>query len=170
MLNNAKLLSELPFFEKSIKATIKQLSTKKLLQKQPFYKQSTKKTILKRWKTMNYYVSYHFRMLLIFQENKGHLEGMPRYKVEVINNKSLSDWLHVRKNSIKKLFDELWRGKRCFKYSMSVRITLGKGINVNEFISRTVFFNSPVKMVINRRYHLNEPFEEILNLFDIWIN
>ena len=53
---------------------------------------------------------------------------------------------------------------------MSVRITLRKGINVNEFISRTVFFNSPVKMVINRRYHLNEPFEEILNLFEIWIN
>ena len=76
----------------------------------------------------------------------------------------------MRKNSIKNLFDELLRGKRCFKYSMSVKITLKKRINVNEFIPRTVFFNSLVKMVINRRYHLNESFEEILNLFDIWIN
>ena len=25
---------------------------------------------------MNYYVSYHFMMILIFQEKKGHLEGM----------------------------------------------------------------------------------------------
>ena len=25
-------------------------------------------------------------------------------------------------------------------------------------------------MVINRRYHLNDSFEEILNLLDIWIN
>ena len=31
-LTNAKFLSELPFFEKSIKSNIKQLSTKKLLQ------------------------------------------------------------------------------------------------------------------------------------------
>ena len=75
---NAKLLSELPFFEKSIKAKIKQLTTKKLLQEQPFYKQPIKKThILKSWKTMSYYVSYHFMMMLIFQE-KGHLEAMPK--------------------------------------------------------------------------------------------
>ena len=39
----AKLLSELPFFEKPIKAKIKQLTTKKLLQEQPFYKQSVSK-------------------------------------------------------------------------------------------------------------------------------
>ena len=31
-------------------------------------------------------------------------------------------------------------------------------------------FNSLVKTVIIRRYHLNDSFEEILNLLDIWIN
>ena len=31
-------------------------------------------------------------------------------------------------------------------------------------------FNSLLKTVINRRYHLNDLFEEILNLLDIWIN
>ena len=41
-LTSAKLLSELPFFEKPIRTKIKQLSTKKLLSKQPFYKQPTK--------------------------------------------------------------------------------------------------------------------------------
>ena len=51
---NAKLLSELPFFEKLIKVKIKQLTTKKLLQEQPFYRQSIKNHVLKSWKTMNY--------------------------------------------------------------------------------------------------------------------
>ena len=31
-------------------------------------------------------------------------------------------------------------------------------------------FISLIKTVINRRYHLNDSFEEILNLWDIWIN
>ena len=34
------------------------------------------------------------------------------YKVEIINNKNLSDSLFVSKNSIKNLFDELLREKR----------------------------------------------------------
>ena len=32
------------------------------------------------------------------------------------------------------------------------------------------YFNSLMKTVINQRYHLNDSFEEILNLLDIWIN
>ena len=46
-VTNAKLLSELPFFEKPKKAKIKQLTTKKLLQEQPFYKQPIKNHVLK---------------------------------------------------------------------------------------------------------------------------
>ena len=38
------------FFEKPIKAKIKQLTTKKLLQEQPFYKQSIKKPRIKKLK------------------------------------------------------------------------------------------------------------------------
>ena len=41
------------------------------------------------------------------------------YKVEIINNKSLSDLLYVSKNSIKNLFGELLREKRDFKYVWS---------------------------------------------------
>ena len=40
----------LRFFEKPIKAKIKQLTTKKLLQEQPFYKQSIKKPRIKKLK------------------------------------------------------------------------------------------------------------------------
>ena len=87
-----------------------------------------------------------------------------------MNNKSLSDSFSVSKNSIKVLFGELLREIRGFKYIVSVKITLKKRINDNEFDPRTIYFNSPVKTVINRRYHLNDSFEEILNLLDIWIN
>ena len=89
------------------------------------------------------------------------------YKVEVIDNKSLSDLLSASKNTIKNLFDELLREKRGFKYIISVKITLKKRINDNEFDLKTLYFNS---LIIKWRCHLNDSFEEILNLLDIWIN
>ena len=76
----------------------------------------------------------------------------------------------VSKNSIKNLFDELLRLKRGFKYIVSVKITLEKRINNNEFDTKTLRFNSLIKTVINQRYPLNDSFGEILNLLDIWIN
>ena len=91
------------------------------------------------------------------------------YKVEIINNINLSDSLSLSKNSIKNLFNELLREKRGFKHIISVKIALKKRINDNEFDPKTLYFNSLIKAVINRRYHLNDSFEEILNLLDIWI-
>ena len=76
----------------------------------------------------------------------------------------------MSKNSIINLFDELLREKWGFKYIISVKISLKKRINDNEFDPRALYFSSTVKTVINRRYHLNDSFEEILNLLDIWIN
>ena len=98
---------------------------------------------------------------------RGHAET---YKVEIINNKSVSDLLYVSKNSIKNLFDGLLRGKRSFKYVVSTKIILKKRINDNEHKHSTVYFSSLVKTVINRRYQLKDSFEEMLNLLDIWIN
>ena len=92
------------------------------------------------------------------------------YKVEIINNKSVSDLLYVSKNSIKNLFDGLLREKRSFKYVVSTKIILKKRINDNEHKHSTVYFSSLVKTVINRRYQLKDSFEEMLNLLDIWIN
>ena len=78
--------------------------------------------------------------------------------------------MSVSKNNIKNLFDELLRGKKGFKYIVSVKITLKKQINDIEFDPKTLYFNSLIKPVINRRYHLNDSFEEIPNLLDTWIN
>ena len=58
-------------------------------------------------------------------------ERIPRgyaetYKVEIINNRNLSDSLSVSKNSIKKLFHVLLGEKKGFKYIISVKIPLKK--------------------------------------------
>ena len=60
---------------------------------------------------------------------------------------------------MKNLFDKLLREKRRFQYVLSTKITLKKRINDNEHKYFTVYFNSLVKTVINRRYHLNDSFE-----------
>ena len=78
--------------------------------------------------------------------------------------------MSVSKNIIKNLFHKLLGEKRGFKYIVSVKITLKKRINDNEFDPKTLYFNSLLKTVINRRYHSNDSLEEILNLLDIWIN
>ena len=78
--------------------------------------------------------------------------------------------MSVSKNSITNLFDELFREKRGFKYVLSTKIILKKRIIDNGHKYSTVYFNSLIKTVINRRYHLKDAFEEILNLLDIWIN
>ena len=168
---NAKLLSELPFFKKPIKGKIKQLTTKKLLQEQPFDKQSIKKPRIKKLKNYELLSELPFyddinisRKEMVF---RGYAET---YKVEIINNKSVSDLLYVSKNSIKNLFDGLLREKRSFKYVVSTKIILKKRINDNEHKHSTVYFSSLVKTVINRRYQLKDSFEEMLNLLDIWIN
>ena len=80
------------------KAKIKQLSTKKLLQEQPFYKQPT---------------NHDINILRNERALRGYAEA---YKVEIINNRNLSDSLSVSKKSIKNLFDKLLREKRGFKY------------------------------------------------------
>ena len=139
---NAKLFSELPFFEKPVKVKIKQLSTKKLLSEQPFYKQPIKNPRVK--KLRNFELLRELPLyddIKILRKERAFNRYAETYKVEVINNKSLSDSLSVSKNSIKNLFDELLREKRGFKYIISVKITLKKRINDNEFGHRTLYFN-----------------------------
>ena len=168
---NAKLLSELPFFEKPKKAKIKQLTNKKLLQEQPFYKQPVKKPRTKKLSNQELLRELPFYDDINILRNERTVRGYAEnYKVEIINNRNLSGLLSVIKNSIKNLFDELLRKKRGFKYIISVIITLKKRINNNEFNLKTLYFNSLIKIVINQRYHLNDSFEEILNLLNIWIN
>ena len=165
---SAKLLSELPFFEKPKKAKIKQLSIKKLLSEQPFSKQPIKKPRIK--KLSNQELLHEYDDTNIFRNERIYRGYAETYKVEIINNRNLSDLLSIINNSIENLFDELLREKGVFKYIVSVKVTLKKQINNNEFNLKTLHFNSLKKTVINGRYNLNDSFEEIINLLDIWIN
>ena len=147
---NAKLLSELPFFEKPIKAKIKQLNIKKLLNEKPFYKQPIKKPRIKKLSNQELLRELPFYDDINISRNEKALRGYAEtYEVEIINNRNLSDLLSVSKNSIKNLFDELLREKRGFKYLVSVKITLKKRINDNEFDHKTLYFYSLTKAVIN---------------------
>ena len=115
---NAKLLSELP-----IKAKIKQLSIKKLLNEQPFYKQPIKKPGIKKLSNQDLLRELPFYDDINILRNERTFRGYAEtYKVEIINNRNLSDSLSVSKNSIKNLFHELLREKRGFKYIISIKI------------------------------------------------
>ena len=127
--------------------------------KQPFYKQPIKNHLLPFYNDIN-----------ISRKERAFKKYTETYEVEIFNNKSLSDSLPVSRNSIKKLFDELLGEKRGFKYVLSTKIILKKHINYNKHKYSTVYLNLLIKTVINRRYHLNDSFEQILNLLDIWIN
>ena len=56
------------------------------------------------------------------------------YKVQIINNRNLSDSLSVSRNSVKHLFDELLRGKWSFKYIISVKTTLKNNLMIMSLI------------------------------------
>ena len=111
----------MPFFKKSIKAKIKQLTTKKLLQQQSFYKQPIKIPPIKKIKEL--WIITRFTILwwyYYFKKKRAFKRYADTYEVEIINNRSLSDSLTVSKNSIKNLFDELLRERRGFKYELMI--------------------------------------------------
>ena len=68
----------------------------------------------------------------VLRKEKAFKNYAETYKVETIDNKSLSDSLSLSKNSIKNLFNDLLREKRGFKYILSTKITSKKHINDNE--------------------------------------
>ena len=145
------------------------MSIKKLLSEQTFYKQPIKKPRIKR--LSNRELLREFYDDVNISKNKRIFRGYAEtYRVQIINNRNLSDLLSVIKNCIKTLFDELLSEKNGFEYVVNVKTTLKKRINDNEFGLKTLYFNSLIKTVIKWRYHLNDSFEEILSLLDIWIN
>ena len=73
---------------------------------------------------------FKYLKLTILRFLRGYSEP---WKVEIIKNKNLSSSLPVSKNSIKNLFEQLLRDKKGFKYIISVKMTLEKQINDNEF-------------------------------------
>ena len=119
---------------------------KKLLSEQPFYKQPRKNPRIKKLRNFELLRELPFYDdINISRKERAFRKYVETYKVEIINNKSLSDSFSVSKNSIKNLFDNLLRERRGFKYIISVKMTLKKQIDDNEFIPRTLYFNSLIR-------------------------
>ena len=67
------------------------------------------------------------------------------------------------------MFNDLLNETKGFKYQITVKVLLKKYRPNGEIDFTPVYFNSSTKTVINRRYKLDQSFQEILNRIDAWI-
>ena len=91
------------------------------------------------------------------------------YKVEIIEKKYPIVQLQASKSSAKDLFNDLNKTKG-FKYQITVKVLIKKYKFNEEIEFPPVYFNSFTKTVINHRFRLENSFQEILCMIDIWIN
>ena len=71
---------------------------------------------------------------------------------------------------IKNLFSNLLNETKGFKYQITVQVLLTKHKLNGEIEFASVYFNSVTKTVINHRFRIENYFQEILNVIDVWIN
>ena len=148
ILSNIDYFKELPFFNVSIeKPKIKRLKNVDLLAELPFYDQ--------------------LNIIKTDQAFKGYARS---YKVEIVDKKDLIVQLEASKSSIKDLFSNLLNEIKGFKYQITVKVLLKK-YKLNEEIEfAPVYFNSLTKIVTNKRFKLQNVFQEILYRIDCRIN
>ena len=90
-------------------------------------------------------------------------------KVEIVERKDPIVQLEASKSSIKDLFSDLLNETKGFKYQINVKVV--KKYKLNEEIEfAPVYFNSETKTVINHRFRLENSFQKLLYIIDVWIN
>ena len=92
------------------------------------------------------------------------------YKVEIVGKQDTIVQLEASKLSIKNLFSDLLNETKGFKYQITVEVFLKKYKHNGEIEFRPVYFNSVTKTVTNHIFKLENSFEEILYMIDVWIN
>ena len=78
--------------------------------------------------------------------------------------------LGASKLSIKNLLSDLLNQIKGFKYQIIVEVLLRKYKHNGKIKFRPVYFNSITKTVTNHIFKLENYFEEILYMTDVWIN
>ena len=68
------------------------------------------------------------------------------------------------------MFSDLLNETKGFKYQITVKVLLKKYKLNGEIEFAPVYFNSFTKTVINHRFRLENSFQEILYMIDVWIN
>ena len=140
-------LKELPFCNNPIgKPKVKRLKNIERLAELPFYKQLS--------------------VIKTDQAFKGYATS---YKVKIIERKDPTVQLEASKLSIKDLFNDLLNETKGFKYKIVVKVLLNKYKFNGEIEFAPVYFNSLTKTVINHRFALENYFQEILYMIDVWI-
>ena len=128
-----------------------------------FYNKPIEKPKIKRLKKIDLFSELPFyEELNVIKTNHAFRGYAMSYKVEIIEKKDPIKQLEASKSSIKDLFSDLLNETKGFKY----QITLENG--EIEFIP--VYFNSTTETVINRKFSLENAFQEILYRIDNWIN
>ena len=67
------------------------------------------------------------------------------------------------------MFSDLLNETKGFKYQIAVKVLLKKYKLNGETEFAPVYFNSVTKTVINHRFRLENSFQEILCMIDVWI-
>ena len=137
----------------------------------PFFDKPIKKPKFKRLKNIDQLAELlfyeHLRVIKTNQAFRGY--GI-LYKVEIIERKDPIVQLEASKSSIKDLFSDLLNETKGFKYQITVKVLLKKYKLNGKIEFASVYFNSVTKAVINHRFRLENSFQEILYMIDVWIN
>ena len=92
------------------------------------------------------------------------------YKVEIVERKVPIAQLEASKSSIKDLFSDLLNETKGFQYQITVKVLLKRYNLHGEIEFATDYFNLVTKTVINHRFKSENPFQEIADMIDVWIN
>ena len=92
------------------------------------------------------------------------------FKGEITERKDPIVQLEASKSSIKDMFSDLLNETKGFKYQITVKVLLKKYKLNGEIELAPVYFNSETKTVINHRFKLENYFQKILYMVDVWIN
>ena len=91
------------------------------------------------------------------------------YKVEIIEKNDPIVQLEASKLIIKDLFNDLLNETKVCKYQITVKALLKKYKFNGEVEFAPVYFNSVTKTVINHKFRLENYFQEILYMIDVWL-
>ena len=91
------------------------------------------------------------------------------YKIEIIERKGPIIQLKGSKSSTEDLFSDLLNETKGIKYQINVSFVKKQKLN-GEIEFALVYFNSLTKTVINHRFRLENSFQKILYMIDVWIN
>ena len=137
----------------------------------PFYNKPIKKLKVKRLKNIEQLAELPFyEQLSVIKTNHAFKGYAMSYKVEIVERKDLIVQLETSKLRIKDLLGNLLSEAKGFNYQLTVKVLLKKYKLNGEIEFDPVYFNSVTKTVINQRFGLENYFQEILYLIDVWIN